>query len=131
MGFAIAMVGLTAILQLSNKSVITSGTALRQSQASRFADEGISWVSGQEKVLGWDGFVSLSNQIYCLNELVWTAVGDCSVGSSINNTGFTRNLKLATQTVGTKTVVQAVVRVGWDESGRYQEAVRVYQYVPY
>ncbi len=133
MGFGIAMIGLTAILRLTNRSVGTSGGAARQSQATRFADEGLDWVKGQQVALGWTAFFEKSSDAgtnYCLNNLDWTA--GCAV-NTVQQSEFTRSVNMSRETDPTtsKIMVKAIVVVAWSEGGRSGQTNRAFQFIPY
>lgn len=139
-GFAVAVLGMIAILQLSNRSMGNAGVAERQALATRYANEGLDWVKGQVVELGWTAFLAYSTpagpwppSTYCLNAFGWTAVGDCAAGTVITNTEFTRTLYMSysTDAVTGKNLVWASVMVTWMEDGRPGVVNREYEFVPY
>jgi hypothetical protein len=137
LGFAVVMVGLMAILQLSNRSMAGAGVAQRQAQATGYANEGLDWVKGQVRVLTWQGFLNLAAvstdppAVYCLNELKWPAAGACSAETVIHKTEFTRQLEMLQKIEGTNTLVGAKIEVSWIEGERTVTTNRQYDFVPF
>ena len=138
-GFAVAVLGMMAILQLANRSMGNAGVAERQAQATRYANEGLDWVKGQVVELGWTGFLAYATPdpsppaVYCLNTLVWTAGGNCAAGTVITNTEFTRTLSMSYKTdiTTSKNLVMAQLSVTWFEGDRQAVINREYEFVPY
>jgi hypothetical protein len=132
--FAVTMVALVALLELSNRSVSNSGLANRNAVATAYTDEGINWVRQQHDGMSWASFFGLSSVmgiIYCLPSAnippfdppTWPAPGACGGGDEIPGTIYTRELVM---TNGTKTdneglpqtYVQANIKITWSESSR-------------
>ena len=64
--FAIVMVAIVGLVDLSKRSVTSSGISQRESRATSYLNQGMAWVRGQRDTLGWSGFSALAGQIYCL-----------------------------------------------------------------
>ncbi len=129
LAFSIVMVVLVALLQLSNKSVTTSGAASRQALATSYVTEGLQWLKQfrADKGFGKDGGL-LSKCMpgsvctYHLNDLDWTN----SATPNIPGTEYNRNLVMDSQTANQ---VVATVSVSWQETGRTATAKQVFIFV--
>ena len=124
--FAIVMVVLVALLQLSGRSISNSGESSRQAVATNYATEGLQWVKNQRLNLIWNDFEAKCGTIpctasnLCLNVLSWAA--DCVTDPQISGTEYDRRLELVGAMVGvapnTRAQLTATVTVRWIEAGR-------------
>jgi Tfp pilus assembly protein PilV len=122
---------LTAIaagLTLSIKN--TAQTQLRE-LSTNFAQEGLEVFRRERNMLGWTAFLeALGNETYCLNTFpkdsaAFTSMptGECSSGTAIAGTTFTRN---ATVSILSADSIQVQVTVEWQEADK-TNSVEVYQ----
>jgi hypothetical protein len=139
MAFAITVMVLVGLLQLSTRSVNNSGLSNRQSLATNYANEGMQWVKEQKNILNFEklkikcniGVFPNCTGAYCLNTLGWNT-GTCG-SSTIGTTEFTRNLAISGSTVTangiTKNQITATVSVTWNESGRSSSSHQTFIFV--
>ncbi len=125
--FGVVMVVLVALLQLSNRSVVSSGAANRQAVATGYVTAGLQWLK-QERIKnslneGLLGHCPSGTCNYCLNNLDWG--NDCSV-TNIAGTEYSRRLTLNSSVTDQ---VTATVAVSWQESGRTVTATQTFTFV--
>ena len=124
--FAVVMVVLVALLQLSNRSVTNSGEASRQALATSYATEGLQWLK-REKII--NSFEIITENCpsgtcnICFNNLEWD--DDCLV-LNISGTEFIRTLKLENPAPGQ---ITATVTVSWPEAGRTASSRQSFTFV--
>ena len=131
--FAIVMIVLVGLLQLSNRSVTNSGEASRQALATTYVTEGLQWVKDQ-RLSGWPGFKAYCgntipcSHTYCLNQLTWSVSGTCTSGN-VGNTEYQRLLQLNGANPLGKDEITATVTVSWEEAGRMVTARQTFTFV--
>lgn len=137
MAFGVAVVILVALLQLSNRSVGTSGVASRQALATAYVTEGLQWVKQQRTSDSGDGFKGLQEkcgpavptcvEYYCLNQLGWYLT--CGTDVTIPGTEYDRRLILTGENLDGKFQITATVVASWWETGRQMTAKQAYTFV--
>lgn len=113
--FIISLI-IVGVVAVSTNSVSNSTFSRNSTLAGRYAQEGIEWVR-DEKTKDIILFKSkVPQSLYCLDNLVWTNIATCNSSEVIPNTVFRRNLRLTSSTINSKIIIEAVVRVLWDDS---------------
>jgi len=141
--FAIVVVAVVGLVDLTKRSVFSSGISQRESQATTYLNQGMSWVRGQREILGWSGFLAKAGFIYCLpsDDLAsagWdTTVVDVANCSALGQTEYTRAVTMSTATAtpaggGVEIgVVTAEMEVRWREGERLVRRRVVTSFLPY
>lgn len=128
MALMVAMVIVTAIVSVVTVSLRNSLFAKQQSEATRFAQEGLEWVRSQRDS-SWTTFYAKSGTVmqrYCVNTLAWPAsVVQCDGTQFIAGTSYYRDLELQSFNKDTSNpdfeTVQANVIVSWNDArGKHQ-----------
>ncbi len=90
--FAIAMVALLGLAQVTNKSVGNSGLSKRQSEATAYASRVVEYLRDQKNTQGWSGLKSsYSGSNYCYDGSTLNALASCV----ITGTEFTSTVTVA------------------------------------
>lgn len=141
--FTVMVIAMVAILQLSKRSVRSSGGANRAAVATSLADEGMDWIRNEENVHGWDwlrgkGAVADDGSAveYCLSTSppVWGSAGGCGAGDTLG-TEYQRYFFIsgAAQVMPAPTPAKRVIEINmtveWQEGSRTQKTDRYYQFV--
>lgn len=103
-------------------SAIRNATFSRnETQASRYAQETTEWLR-QERDHDFDLFKEKSlTPTWCLPELVWIKVGNCTDSDVVTNTSFRREVSFSSSVQSGKTIIEVEVKVTWEDSqGEHQ-----------
>jgi hypothetical protein len=106
-----------ALVLMSSVTIRNNNFARDKTLATRYSEEGIEWLRG-ERDAGFTVFAAHSStggSVYCLQSLDFTNVGACGAGEEIAGTSFKRELTLTTITVGTNSVIEAIVNAYWTD----------------
>jgi len=117
---ALAVITLTVvgIASLSTYAVSNTTYSRNKNQATRYVQEGIEWVRS-ERDNNITDFLSKASGTWCLSSLGWGSHSICNSSQLIVGTQFTRNLIFST-VIG-KPVIQAEVKVSWNDSKSTRE----------
>lgn len=138
---SLAVLAIGALVTVTMTSVKNAQFSKNQTQAEKYAQEGMEWARLQKENLLWTGtgnFFSrsgseISPNKYCLNTFpvgAWS--GACAVGTVIPQTIFMRELSMKTLTTLTncgniisgKEPILAVVTVSWPDSSGSHATIR-------
>lgn len=115
----IAALILTAIVAASTLSVRNTTSSRDNTQANRYVQEATEWLRSQRDAdwLTFQAKAGLGGTVYCMNSLSFSSPGNCTAGSVIANTIFTREstLSLTTTNVAGDTV-EVLTAVSWQDS---------------
>jgi type II secretory pathway pseudopilin PulG len=137
--FTITVIALVGILQLSQRSVNSSGAANRTALATAYANAAIDWVTNEKNTSGWSGLrekclpgelgYDCGPTVYCLGSLGWSAP-PCS-DTNISGTEFDRSLSLSVAPVlpPSPKILKATVTVNWREGDRSPSVSRTFEFV--
>lgn len=128
LALAVSLVIVTTIASVVTVSLRNSLFAKKQSEATRFAQEGMEWLRASKET-DWDVFYGKSSAggtSYCINSIPppWPATGACTGTSFIANTIYFRELKMTNKDLipaapGNESV-EAEVTVSWEDGkGRH------------
>lgn len=113
------------VVSIANNSIQNSTYSKDQSIASSYAQEATEWLREQRdaNISTFISNSSINGTYWCLlSEPLsgWPSSGACTSAQTINGM-FTRQVKLVTTTVSTKTQIEADVTVSWtDAKGIHQ-----------
>lgn len=131
--FAIVMVAVVGLVDLSRRSVTSSGISQRESRATTYLNQGMAWVRGQREILGWSEFFVKAGFTYCLaaEDLAaasWsTTVTDIVNCPALGQTEYTRAVTL-TDSLGT---ILVELEVRWREGERLVRRRLITSLLPY
>ena len=109
------------VVSLATNSIQNSTYSKNQSIASSYAQEATEWLRAQRdnNIATFIGQSSTSGTSWCLSSEPLSAwpgsSGTCSSGQMISSI-FTRQVKLVTTTISSKTQIEADVTVSWNDA---------------
>ncbi len=121
MALAVATIIVVGIVALSATSIKNANYSRDKTLASKYSEEAIEWLRG-ERDTNFTTFVARIGT-WCFPSLSWSSaiVGVCSSGDVIPNTIFKREITLLSSLVSGKTVIEASVKVYWEDSRAVHE----------
>lgn len=126
LALAVSLVIVTTIASVVTVSLRNSLFAKKQSEATRFAQEGMEWLRAQKET-SWSVFYGKSSAAgtsYCINSLAWPSSAVCTGTAFIPNTIYFRELKMTNKDLipaapGNESV-EAEMTVSWEDGkGRH------------
>ncbi len=116
MALAVVTIIVVGIVSLSATSVRNADFSRDKTLAAKYSEETIEWLRG-ERDTDFAVFVTKIGN-WCFPSLSWSSatVGTCSSGQEIPNTIFMREVILSSSLISGKTVIEASVRVYWQDS---------------
>jgi Tfp pilus assembly protein PilV len=121
MALAVATIIVVGIVALSANSIRNANYSRDKTLATKYSEETVEWLRG-ERDTNFATFVTRIGS-WCLPSLSWASakVGACSEGEEIAGTVFKREVILSSSLVSGKTVVEAAVRIYWQDSRAVHE----------
>jgi Tfp pilus assembly protein PilV len=121
MALAIVTIIAVGIVSLSANSIRNANYSRDKTLATRYSEETIEWLR-EERDTDFTIFISRIGT-WCLPSLDWSSssVGTCSSGEEITNTVFKREVTLLSSLISGKTVIEATVKVYWEDSRAVHE----------
>lgn len=113
---AFATIIIIALVTITIKSIRSATFARNNSQATKFAQEGLEWIRSQRDQMDWNSFISnVKDGTYCINNLNWLTPSSC--GTDLINNLFQRTvIFIETDTAECYGGVGATVNVAWNDS---------------
>lgn len=113
---------IVAVVSLVASSIRNASFSRNITLASRYAQEATEWLRGQR-----DSDIStfINNTListWCLNKLEWAQSGPCGNNDFIEGTNFSRQVSFSLNRINSKDVIQADIKVFWNDSQGYHEA---------
>jgi len=118
LALAITTLIIVALVALTATSIRNTTFSKNKTLASRFSQEATEWLRG-ERDADFSAFETRTlTPLYCLPSLSWSAasIGACTSGQEIANTLFRREISFSSSVVNGKTLIQAGVRVYWNDA---------------
>lgn len=110
------------IVSLTVNAIRNASFSKNKTLAGRYAQEATEWLRSQRDT---DFDVFQDNILVsprCFPSLVWTGrVGSCGATDNISGTPLFRIIEFSSTTISGKTVIEASVKVYWDDSQGYHE----------
>lgn len=125
---SLAVLAIGALVSVTVTSVKNAQFSQNQTQAEKYAQEGMEWVRLQKESLpSWSAFSGKSSPSpYCINNLDWNLPFSCGA-SNITGTIYKRELNLSQPgdcPNSSPSPINAKVTVYWTDSIRIHQAVR-------
>ena len=118
LALAITTLIIVAIVALTATSIRNTTFSKNKTLASRYSQEATEWLRG-ERDADFDAFETRTlTPLYFFPSLSWAAasIGACTSGQEILNTPFRREISFSSSVINGKTLIQAYVRVYWNEA---------------
>lgn len=117
---------IVGVVILATNSITNSSFSRNKTLAGRYAQEAIEWLRSQRDsdITTFIAKVPIVSTpyTYCLNTLAWTNTGVCLSTEIITGSIFRRETVLTKSLISQKTVIEADVKVYWNDSKGYHEA---------
>lgn len=120
MAVAIGVVALVALVQLSNKTVVSNGIAKRVTEAHDLATQAMELIRTTKSTTGWQTFrTTYTAGSWCFNGTAVVSGSNCVIGSSV----YSSDVDFVFSTSGANEQVVATVTVSWIEGSQTKTAV--------
>lgn len=106
------------VVVVSTNSVSNSTFSRNSTLAGRYAQEAIEWLR-DEKTKDFTVFkAKIPQQTYCLDNLNWTNINTCNISEYVTGSSnvFKRELKLTSSLINGKNLIEAEIKVYWNDS---------------
>lgn len=120
---AISTLIIVAVVSLASNSIRNSTYSKNKTLAASYAQEAMEWLRNQRDSNTAGFFASVQTSPWCLAILSFDTPGACVSGQVIADTPFSREVSFSTTTLNSKTVLEASVKVYWNDSQGYHEVV--------
>lgn len=122
---AISAFIIVGIVSLVSTSIKNSTFSKNKTVASQYAQEGTEWLRGQRDNNISTFTTNVLTPTWCISDLSWTKQGSCGQSDNISNTPFYREADFTIDLVNGKNLIQANVKVSWNDSDGYHEVTNV------
>ena len=113
---AISTIIIVTLVSLVSSSIRNSTFSRNKTLASRHAQEATEWLRGQRDTDIETFRTNVLTIIWCMKDLAWTISGPCAAGDKIPGTSFSREISFTSSSVSGKVVMEANIRVFWEDS---------------
>lgn len=125
---AVTAIIVVALVSLTSSAVRNATFSRNNTLASRYAQEATEWLRGQRDG-DVDDFMNKSLiPTWCLSNLSWNQSGTCANNNVIPGTLFVRQVNFIRTTVSGKVLVEARLRVSWQDTQGNHEVVSSTQF---
>ena len=104
------------IVSLTVNSIRNAAFSKNKTLAGRYAQEATEWLRSERDNDFTIFETHAQTSQWCLINLNWNSVGACGESDKISGTPLLRNVIFSTNLVSGKTVIDASVRVYWDDA---------------
>jgi Tfp pilus assembly protein PilV len=113
---AISALIIVALVSLASNSIRNATFSRNNTLASRYAQEATEWLRGER-----DNDINLfmTNVIiptWCLKDLSWAQSASCANNDFVPGTPFVREVDFTLTTIGGKNLVEAAIKVSWEDA---------------
>jgi Tfp pilus assembly protein PilV len=115
---------IVGVVSLTANSIRNSVYSRNKTLANRYAGEATEWLRSERDAdfVGFQAHTTASVK-YCLKNLNWNKVGDCSNDDKIAETSLFRDVAFTNNLVDQKTIIEADVRVYWHDAQGDHEVI--------
>lgn len=109
------------IVSLTVNSIKNANFSKNKTVAGKYSQEAIEWLR-EVRDNDFEEFQTYASTInWCIPSLSWDQIGLCDDEDKIAGTPLLRSLEFSSGLVGGKTVIEASVKVYWEDSQGYHE----------